>query len=135
MQLATLSPTRSNTTDNLNPQLVSTQLGQLSPTMATAFNSPGSNDPATIWATALALLDCVEDRTCTSSPQVRTAFTGLVDRVKERPSPHRGITDSTYLTTSTPNDVGLPSTPAGTLVLEDQYGTYALRFADLENQL
>jgi hypothetical protein len=87
MRLATLSPTRSKTTDNSDPQLVSTQLGRLSPTMATAFNSPGSNDHATIWATALALLDCVEDRTYTSSPRVRTAFTGLVDCVKERTSP------------------------------------------------
>ena len=58
-----------------------------------------------------------------------------MDRVKDRTSPPQGNTTSTYLATSTADDVDLLSTPAGTLVLEDQYGTYALRFADLENQL
>ena len=50
--------------------------------MATVSNDLGPNDPETIRATALALLDCVEDRT--SSPRGSTAFTGLVDRVEDR---------------------------------------------------
>ena len=42
-------------------------------------------------------------------------------------------TAPTNLGTSTADDVGLLSQLAGNLVLEDQYGTYALRFAALEN--
>jgi hypothetical protein len=119
--------------DDTDPQLVSTQLGRSSPTMATVSNDPGPNDPAAIRATALALLDCVEDRL--SSPQGSTAFTGLADCVEDHTYSPRGSTASTDLVTSTADDVGLLSTPAGNLVLEDQYGTYALRLAALNNQL
>ena len=101
--------------------------------MATMSNDPGPNDPAAIRATALALLDCVEDRL--SSPQGSTAFTGLADCMLDHTYPPRGNTASTDLVTSTADDVGLLSTPAGNLVLEDQYGTYALRLAALDNQL
>ena len=85
--------------------------------MAIMSNCPGPSDPATIWANVLALLDCVDDRTCTSSSRGRTD-----DNV--------GL-----LSTSPADNVGLLSTPAGILVLEDQFGTYALRVTALETQL
>ena len=49
------------------PRPISSRLGLSPPQMADVSNGPGPNDPATIRATALALLDRAESRT--SSPQ------------------------------------------------------------------
>jgi hypothetical protein len=83
--------------------------------MAIMSNCPGPSDPAKIRANALALLDCVEDRTRTSSSRGRTDDNG-------------GL-----LSTSTADNVGLPadnvdlpSTAAGILVLEDLAGNVAV---------
>ena len=44
---------------------------------------PNTDDSAIIWATAIALLDQVKDRTCTSSPGERTRFLGPMERVED----------------------------------------------------
>ena len=74
------------------PRPISSRLGLSPPQMADVSNGPGPNDPATIRATALALLDRAES--CTSS--------------------RLGRTPSTYLATS-PNDDMSPSLPTSTM--------------------